>query len=210
MNRSNVIITIGREKGSGGREVGRRLAEKLGIAFYDKELLARAAKESGIDEAIFKNHDEQPTKSLLYSLAMGSFTIGFPQATMGDMPLDHKVFLAQFDAIRKIASEGPCVIVGRCADYALEENPNVISVFILGNEEDKIERTVRREHLTHEKAADYIRKCDKRRAGYHDYYSNKKWGSAKSYNICLNSSVFGINGCVDLIIDAIDRKKESR
>ncbi len=206
MDKSKVIITIGREKGSGGREIGQKLAEKLGIPFYDKELLARAAKESGIDEAIFRNHDEQPTKSLLYSLAMGSFTIGFPQTTVNDMPLDHKVFLAQFDAIRKIAEEGSCVIVGRCADYALEENPNLLSVFILGDEEDRIVRVAEREQLSEEKAAELIRKTNKRRAGYHDYYSNKKWGSAQSYNLCLNSSVFGIDGCVDLILEAIEKK----
>ncbi len=207
MNQANVIITIGREKGSGGREIGVKLAERLGVPFYDKELLARAAKESGIDEAIFKNHDEQPTKSLLYSLAMGSFTIGFPQSTINDMPLDHKVFLAQFDAIRKIAEEGSCVIVGRCADYALEDNPNLLSVFVLGNEEDRIDRVSKRENLTEEQAADLIKKTNKRRAGYHDYYSNKKWGSAKSYDLCLNSSVFGIDGCVDLILEAVNKKE---
>lgn len=207
MEHSNTIITIGRETGSGGKVIGKRLADRLHIPFYDRELLTRAAKESGMDENIFKHHDEQPSKSLLYSLAMGSFGIGVSQ-TYQDMPLDHKVFLAQFDTIRKIAEEGPCVIVGRCADYALEEYPNLLSVFILGNEEDKIKRIVSENHLTPDKAKDFIRRTDKRRASYYDYYANKKWGGSQSYDMCINSSVFGFDGCVDLILKAIEKKQD--
>lgn len=207
MNESKAIITIGRQTGSGGREIGQRLAEALKIPFYDKELLVRAAKESGMDEAIFDNHDEQPSKSLLYSMAMGTFSLGFPQTSYQDMPFDHKVFLAQFDAIQKIAEEGPCVIVGRCADYALEENPNLLSVFILGNEEDRVRRIAARRELSPEKAKDFIRRNDKRRSAYYDYYANKKWGASGSYDMCLNSSVFGIKGCIELIKEALLYRK---
>lgn len=206
MDTSEAIITIGRQTGSGGIVIGKKLAEKLNVPFYDRELLTRAAKESGMNEKIFENHDEQPSKSLLYSLAMGSYGIGIPSSYQ-DMPLDQKVFLAQFDTIRKIGKEGPCVIVGRCADYALEEYPSVLSVFILGNEEDKVNRIMEANHLTREKAKDFIRRSDKRRSAYYDYYANKKWGSAKSYDMCINSSAFGFDGTVELILDAVKKKQ---
>lgn len=205
MDRSKTIITIGRETGSGGIVIGQELAKRLHIPFYDRELLTRAAKESGMDENIFKNHDEKPTSSLLYSIAMGSYGIGIP-TSYNEMPLDHKVFLAQFDTIRSIAKEGPCVIVGRCADYALEEYPNLLSVFILANAEDKIRRIMEANHLTRDKAKDFIRRTDKRRSAYYDYYANRKWGNSRSYDMCINSSVFGFNGTVDMILEAIDRK----
>lgn len=204
MDKSNLIITIGRQTGSGGSVVGEKLAKRLNIPYYDRELLARAAKDSGMSEKLFERHDEQPTRSLLYSLATSSFSVGFPQ-NYSDMPLDHKIFLAQFDAIRKIAEEGPCVIVGRCADYALEERGDLLTVFILASRDDRIKRIMEKNKLTEEKAQSFIRKNDKNRANYYDYYSSKRWGSAESYDLCLNSSVFGVDGCVDLILDAMEK-----
>lgn len=111
------IITIGRQYGSAGHSIGKILADGLGIKYYDKELLERAAKDSGLCQELFENHDEKPTNSFLYSLVMDSYSFGYG-STMMDMPLNQKVFLAQFDAIKKISQDGPCVIVGRCADYA--------------------------------------------------------------------------------------------
>lgn len=204
MDKSNLIITIGRQTGSGGSVVGEKLAKRLNIPYYDRELLARAAKDSGMSEKLFERHDEQPTRSLLYSLATSSFSVGFPQ-NYSDMPLDHKIFLAQFDAIRKIAEEGPCVIVGRCADYALEERGDLLTVFIRASRDDRIKRIMEKNKLTEEKAQSFIRKNDKNRANYYDYYSSKRWGSAESYDLCLNSSIFGVDGCVDLILDAMEK-----
>ena len=132
-----VIVTIGRQFGSGGRYVGRLLADKLGIPFYDKELLSEAAKNSGICEEIFEEHDEKPTRSLLFSLVTGMQQHAATGAFYMDMPLNHKIFLAQFDAIRRIAGEGSCVIVGRCADYVLRENPDAVSIFVKGDMESK-------------------------------------------------------------------------
>lgn len=129
MSEMNTIITIGRQFGSGGHEIGKRLAAHYGIGFYDKEMLQRAAKESGICKELFESHDEKPTNSFLYSLVMDTYSYGFASSAYSDMPLNQKIFLAQFDTIKKIASEGPCVLVGRCADYALEEFPNRVSVF---------------------------------------------------------------------------------
>ena len=122
----NTIITIGRQYGSGGREIGQKLAEYYGIPFYDKELLKVAAKESGICEEMFENYDEKPTTSFLYSLVMDPYALGY-NATSFDMPLNQKVFLAAFDTIKKIADKGPCVIVGRCADYALKDYENKLN-----------------------------------------------------------------------------------
>ena len=126
--RMNTIITIGRQFGSGGREIGEKLAKHYGIKYYDKELLTRTAKESGFCEEMMHNHDERPTNSFLYNLVMDTYSFGYNSSAFVDMPISHKVFLAQFDTIKKIASEGPCVIVGRCADYALSEYQNCLHV----------------------------------------------------------------------------------
>ena len=164
---TNTIITIGREFGSGGCEIGHKLAEKLGIECYDKDMLDLAAKESGICEEIFESHDEKPTSSFLYSLVMDTYSMGYSGNTYTDMPINHKVFLAQFDAIKKIADEGPCILVGRCADYALESYKNVVSVFIHADLDARIRRIARIYNLTDAKAKDMILKTDKKRAGYY-------------------------------------------
>ena len=133
----NTVITIGRQFGSAGREIGEQVAKEFGIKYYDKELLSRAAKESGFCEEILENHDERPTSSFLYNLVMDTYSFGYNASHYVDMPISHKVFLAQFDAIKKVASEGPCVIVGRCADYALQDMKNCVHIFIYGNEDAK-------------------------------------------------------------------------
>ena len=193
------IITIGRQFGSGGKEIGERLAKELGIPFYDRELLTRAAKESGFCEEMIQNHDERPTNSFLYNLVMDTYSFGYNSAAMVDMPISQKVFLAQFDAIRKIADEGPCVIVGRCADYALSEYDNCLNIFIHGNQKCKIERIMRKYELNDQKAKEMMIKKDKQRQSYYNYYSSKKWGRADSYDLTINSSVLGIEGSVKLI-----------
>ncbi|MEF9945136.1 MAG: cytidylate kinase-like family protein [Lachnospiraceae bacterium] len=193
------VITIGREFGSGGREIANRLGTALGIKVYDKEMLERAAKESGICEELFETHDERPTNSFLYSLVMDTYSLGYSSGTYTDMPINHKVFLAQFDAIKKIADEGPCILVGRCADYALDTYPNCISIFIHASMEAKIRRIARIHNLTDAKAKDMIVKTDKKRSSYYDYYTNKRWGDAQSYDLCMSSSKLGIAGTVDVI-----------
>ena len=204
MNNTSSIITIGREYGSAGRQIGYKVAEDLGIKLYDREMLERAAKESGICEELFETHDEKPTNSFLYSLVMDTYSMGYAGNTYTEMPINHKVFLAQFDAIKKIADEGPCVLVGRCADYALESYPNVVSIFIRADMEDRIRRVATRLDLTDAKAKDLINKTDKKRASYYNYYTNKKWGDAESYDICINSSKFGVDGCVKAIKDFLE------
>ena len=203
----NYIYTIGRELGSGGYTVAKLLAERLGIKLYDKELLAQAAKDSGFCEEIFENHDERPTNSFLYSLVMDTYSMGYSGSTYTDMPINHKVFLAQFDAIKKIADEGPCILVGRCADYALESYPNVVNVFIHADLDARIRRIARLYDLTDAKAKDTIVKADKKRASYYNYYTNKKWSDSASYELCLNSSELGIEGTAKAIEQYVQLKE---
>lgn len=200
----NTIITIGRQFGSAGREIGAKVAEKYGIPFYDKELLSRAAKESGFCEEMIKNHDERPTNSFLYNLVMDTYSFGYNASSLVDMPISHKVFLAQFDTIKKIADEGPCVIVGRCADYALSDYKNCLKLFIFGDEATKIARIQEKYNVTENKARDMMLKKDKQRQSYYNYYSSKKWGRADSYDLCINSSILGIDGTVRLIVQYIE------
>ena len=206
--KTNTIITIGRQFGSGGREIGCKVADYFGIKLYDKEMLARAAKESGICEEIFESHDEKPTNSFLYSLVMDTYSMGFSGNTYSDMPINHKIFLAQFNAIKKIAEEGPCVLVGRCADYALESYNNVVNVFIHADLEARIKRIARIHNITEAKAKDMILKADKKRASYYNYYTNKKWSDSGSYELCLSSSELGIDATAQMIVDYALKKEK--
>ena len=210
---NNTIITIGRQYGSGGHDIGKQLAEELNVPFYDKALLERAAKDSGLCQEIFENHDEKPTNSFLYSLVMDTYSLGYTTSSFSEMPLNHKIFLAQFDAIKNIAKEGPCVIVGRCADYALAdyalaEFPNVVNVFLHADLQDRIVRIARRHDLTDAKAKDLIIKTDKRRASYYNYYTSKKWGDAAGYDLSLNTATLGIDGTIHMIREFVAYKEK--
>ena len=198
----NKIYTIGRELGSCGYTVGKLLSERLGIKLYDKELLAQAAKDSGFCQEIFEKQDEKPTNSFLYSLVMDTYSGGnYTSAPFLDMPLNHKVFLAQFESIKKIADRESCVMVGRCADYALASYPDVLNVFVHADMDDRIRRISKRENITEHKAKDMIQKSDKQRSSYYNYYTCKKWGDSRSYDLTLNTSKVSPEQCVDLILE---------
>lgn len=204
----NHIYTIGREFGSGGKEIGVALANRLGVKCYDKELLKEASKESGYCAEIFENHDEKPTNSFLYSLVMDTYSFGgYSSAPFMDMPLNHKIFLAQFDTIKKLADKEPCVIVGRCADYALEDYKDCLNIFIHADLDSRIKRISKKMNLPANKAREVIQKTDKQRASYYNYYTSKKWGDSKSYDLTLNSSRLDIDGCVDIILAYRERMK---
>ena len=191
--------------------MGRMLAERLGIKLYDKELLAQAAKSSGFCKEIFENHDEKPTSSFLYSLVMDTYSGGsYSSAPFLDMPLNHKVFLAQFDTIKKIAEQESCVIVGRCADYALADNPDCLNIFVHAEMEDRISWISKRKDLTENKARDLIQKTDKQRASYYNYYTCKKWGDSRSYDLCLNTSKISKEACVDMILEFRNRMNKNK
>lgn len=199
------VITISREFGSGGREIGQIISKKLKIPFYDKELLEEASKRSGICEDLFYKHDETYTGSLLYSLVMGAYPTSPDGRLYPDMPLNHKIFLAQFEAIRMLAERGPCVIIGRCADYVLADICPTINFFVYGDMDDKKKRILERYDIEKNKAEDFIKKTDKRRAGYYNYYTDNKWGAAAHYDLCVNSSRLGVEGTADFLIDYIRR-----
>lgn len=207
----NTIITIGRQYGSGGREIGEKLAKRFSIPFYDRELLSRAAKESGYCEEMIENHDERPTNSFLYNLVMDTYSFGYNSSSFVDMPISHKIFLAQFDTIKKIANEGPCVIVGRCADYALAEYANCVHVFIHAEEAYRIKRIMQRHSpLTKAKAQDILYKKDKQRQSYYNYYSSKKWGRSDTYDLSINSAKLGVDGTVNLLAQYVEDVERGR
>lgn len=195
----NKIITISRQYGSGGREIGAKLASKLGIPFYDNELITRAAKESGFAEAAFANAEKKATSSLLYSLVMGMNAYGNQDVGFTHLSLDDQIYLAQSNVIRKIADEGPCVIVGRCADHILREYKNVVHIFIWADLEFRKQRAMEIDHLKANKLEEEIIKTDKRRANYYNYHANEKWGKVDNYHLSINSNSVGIDNTVDCI-----------
>ena len=193
------VITISRQYGSGGREIGKRLAEAFQVPFYDNELITRAAKESGFAEAAFQNAESKATSSLLYSIAMGMNAYGNHEFGFSNLSLEDRIFLAQSEVIRKIASEGPCVIVGRCADYILKEMDNVVNVFVWADMKYRVERAINCYGLPEAKAQENIQKFDKRRANYYNYHANEKWGKASNYHISVRSDYVGIDTCVEVL-----------
>jgi cytidylate kinase len=202
-----VIITIGRQYGSGGRMIGELLAKKLGIPFYDKELISIAAKKSGFDEELFKNADEKPTSSLLFSLAMGTYSVENEFTGFVDIPLNDRLFLIQADIIKDIAKQGSCVIVGRCADYILKDRENCINIFIHASLQDRVERAINEYNIPSQKAENIVLKTDKGRASYYSYYANAKWGKVENYSLCINSSSIGIENSAEIIKNFVNMKR---
>ncbi len=200
------VITIGRQYGSAGHEIGEKVAKYFDIPFYDKSILTKAAKDSGFCEEMIQNHDERPTNSFLYNLVMDTYSFGYNSSSFVDMPISHKVFLAQFDAIKSFAEEGPCVIVGRCADYALSDYDNVLNLFIYADDDFRAKYICKHDPdiKSEEKAKEYFLKKDKQRQSYYNYYSSKKWGRAESYDLCINSAKLGIEGTVKFITQYVE------
>ncbi len=193
------VITIGRQYGSGGREIGKKLAERYDIPFYDNELITRAAKESGFAEETFERAEEKATNSLLYSLAMGINVYGNQDFGFSGLSLDDRIFLAQSDVIRKVAEEGACVIVGRCADYVLREREDVFNIFVRASMDFRLKRAIQEYGVEEKKAADFILKNDKRRGNYYSYHVGEKWTNLNNYDMVICSSSMGIDNSVDCI-----------
>ena len=203
-----ITVAISRQFGSCGRAVGKELAKKLGISFYDKELISLAAKESGISEKIFRNMDEKPTNSLLYSLAVGAYALDSQHLPWSDaaVPLSDKVYLAQAELIKKLAAEKSCVFIGRCSDYILKDSPNMISVFITDTEENCVNQIVKDYNLSEAKARDMINKTNKKRSNYYNFHTNRTWKDGDNYDLCVRTSTLGIEGTAELIIDFAEHK----
>ena len=203
-----MIITIGRQLGSGGREIGKKLSEALNIAYYDKEIIEITSKESGLNKKLFEQADESSRKSIPASV------LGMRFPFIGDSPVSYgglsneMLFQIQSDVIRDLADRHSCIFIGRCADYILRERTDCFSVFVCANDEDRIRRIIAHENISVEKARDLMGSIDKKRAAFYNYYSNKNWGVASSYNVCINSSVFGIDKTVSLLKEMVENRKQ--
>lgn len=202
----SLIITIGRKYGSGGRDIGEKVAKHFGIPFYDKELVERAAQKSNLSKEALKEVDERATNSFLYSLASGNYSLRGANAPIYyEMPINDKLFIAQAEVIKEIAKEGSCVIVGRCADYVLEEeNVKLLNVFIHANIDYRAKRVMEAFGLNQSKARDKVIKTDKQRRTYYDYYTSKDWGAMGNYDLCVNAETFGIDGGAQIIISCAE------
>ncbi|MBD9009952.1 MAG: cytidylate kinase-like family protein [Clostridiales bacterium] len=199
------VLTFARQFGSGGHEVAKTTAEILGIPFYDKELIAIAAKDSGLSEHLFDGLDEKPTNSFLYSLVMGVQSGASTYCRYGDVTGSDNIFRIQAQVIRQIADKGPCVIVGRCADYILREYENLVSVFVHADMEQRTARIMKRYNLKEKNAEDYINKTDKRRNSFYNFYTNRIWGSVENYNLAIDTAQVGIKNAAEIIADYVKK-----
>ncbi len=192
------VITIGRQVGSGGREIGEKLASLLGMDFYDKELIRIASRESGLGEAYFEQADEK--KRFTFSGGMLGVRVPWVDEAYSAYTLSNEtLFKIQSDVIRSLAAKKACLFVGRCADYVLRDHPRCLNLFISADLEDRIRRIAALQKLPEDKALSFIERTDRQRAGYYGYFSGKTWGAAASYHLCVNSSVLGIDETVSLL-----------
>lgn len=194
-----VIITIGRQFGSGGREVGEKLAQALNIPFYNREILDMAAEKSGMSREVFEKVDETAASSLLYSVVTGGYMFGNHISPTLDLPINDKLFIIESDVIKEIAKQGSCVIVGRCADYILRNDPDLINIFIHADLDKRVDRAVNIYNIAKDKAEATINKTDKKRANFYHYYTGEKWGYGANYHLSIDSGKIGTEGCVDVI-----------
>lgn len=188
------VITISRQYGSGGRVIGKLLAERLGIAFYDSELIRLAAEKTGLSQECFQGAEQTSTGNLLLSL-----TTLTPNVDSYGLPMPEKIFLVQSQVIKEVAEKGSCVIVGRCADYVLSEHPNCIDIFLQADLNDRVSRAVGQYGLPQKNAEAAVIKTDKKRAGYYSYFTGQKWGRAENYDLVLNTSRLSIEKVVDVL-----------
>ncbi len=203
-----MIITIGRQFGSGGRELGEKLAKILDYKFYDEELVEMAAKNSNMHSSILHQADEKASKSLLYSIVTGMDSRFFNPYY--ELPINDKLFIEQSNIIKDLAEKDNCVIVGRCADYILEaaKIPS-IDLFIYASTEHKIQRIAEKYELSPDKAKERIKKTEKGRRTYYNYYSNKEWGKISNYDLCINTSDISVDDAVEVALTFI-KKREGR
>ena len=203
------VITLGRQLGSNGKLIGKALAEKLGYKFYDKDLIARVAKESGLSENLFDEMNEKPTTSLLYSLVMGVQSSKGLYYQYNDMLNGDSLFRLQADVIKSIANEGPCIIVGRCADYILRDNPSLIKLFLYASTEERVKTLMARDNMSEKEARSAVSKADKRRSNYYNFYTNNSWGNVNNYHLCLDTATLTQEECVDFLYSYIKEREKS-
>lgn len=194
----NTVVTIGREYGSGGRVIGQSLAKKLDIPFYDNELIDRAAQKSGLSSEMLKDVDEQPVNVFLQTCTTMVFA-GARFSMPTEASINDKLFFAQSEVIRELAAQGPCVIVGRCADYVLRDDANTLNIFIHADLSYRIERAVNVYGIARNRAKNVVSRMDRKRSSYYNYYTNKSWSDARSYDLCIDSTVLGEDGTAAML-----------
>ena len=203
---SNLIITISREFGSGGRKIGELLAKELAIPFYDKEIIQMTAEKSGLSTDFIAKQEERSRKSFLFAVASGPYT-GLGNPYPYDSNVTDQAYFSQTDIIRELASAGSCVIVGRCADYILREQEKLLRIFITADPELRRQRIVSDYGIDEKSSADKIKKADKSRAAYVRRYTGEEWGDIKNYDLVINSDFTGILGAVEVIKAALRAKE---
>ncbi|MBE6726920.1 MAG: cytidylate kinase-like family protein [Ruminococcaceae bacterium] len=207
---SNYVVTIARQYGSGGRDVGRLLSERTGLKFYDKDLITMAAQKSGMSSEALQKADEKAANSLLYTLALGSSIYNHGVEHV-NLPINDRLFVVQSEIIKELANSGEgAIIVGRCADYVLSGMENLVRVYITADFDYRVKAVMERHELSQNAARDLIVKTDKRRANYYSYYTGEKWGRADKYDLVISTDRIGLEGAVSLIqtyIAALDRVK---
>lgn len=197
------VVTLGRQFGAGGIYIGEKLARELNVPYYDKEILNLAAKDSGISPDFFHEHDEKPNRSLLFSMVTGMRN-GLDMSSIPlELPLNHKIFLAQFDTIKNLAKKSPCIIVGRCADYVLKDEAHVLKVFLYADTESRVARIMQDMSLSEKDANEMVQKKDKERNNYYNYFSGQKWGHNANYDLCINTTHISLDQAVELIKSCI-------
>ena len=199
------IITLSREYGSGGRQVGLTVAKKLGMEFYDKELIDAAAKEIGFPTEMIADREQRLTNSLLYNFAMGTlYGIAYPrEPKVSELPLTEQIYQAQKKASEEAAKRGSCIFVGRCADYILKSRPDVLRVFIYADRDIRKRRAIEEYGEIEEYIDEFMYQTDKRRRIHYENYTNQKWGSRENYDLMLNSGDLGLDKCVELLCEAV-------
>lgn len=197
------IITISRQFGSGGRGIGKLLADRLDIPFYDKELIELASKESGIDERIFKSEGEETGRFYQVLGAIG-YALGSPAGGIYEYSINDQLYLVQANIIEQLANEGPCVIVGRCADYVLEDREDVLNIYLCADMDERLRRVIDEYHVEDADEA-MLYKVDKRRSNYYQYYTDRVWGKAENYDLCINTGKFDTDAIIGMIVDAYRR-----
>ena len=198
------IVTISRQYGSGGRYIGENLAKAMGVPCYDEKLIDMVAKESGFAQSFVAEKGERMTGSLLFNIASSLSFANNVFSTNNGVTLQDEIYFTQNRIIKELADKGPCVIVGRCADYILREREDCLNVFIFADNEGKIERAEKYFNITREEAPAVLKKKDKARANHYKYYTDQEWGMASNYDLCLNSGLIGIEGCVKAIQQVLE------
>ena len=201
----NLIITISREFGSGGRKIGEKLAQQLSIQFYDKEILQRTAEKSGLSQDFIANAESHSRKSFLFSIATAPYS-DMKFSYQYETPVTDQAYFAQSQVIRELAEANNCVIVGRCADYILREEEKLLRIFIVASPDDRLRRVVDEYGMEEKDASSKIKKADKARASYVRQYTGEEWGDVKNYDLVINTSYSGIDGAVEIIKSALRAK----